>query len=128
MFRKIFSYFLTFIFYIFSINSYVQSEASDVQSKAPDICKWIWIPGCQSGSDKEAVEWFVSNIIAELIQYVAVIAVISLMISGIMYLVSGGEEEKTNRAKRWIIWSLVWVFLSVSAWSIINIINNISIF
>gem|GEM_PF-5255012 len=34
-------------------------------------------------------------------------AVISVMLSGIMYIVSSGEEEKVSRAKRWIIYSLV---------------------
>jgi len=43
-----------------------------------------------------------------------------------MYLISGGEEEKVKKAKTWIIWSLVGVFLSISAWGIIGILNEIS--
>lgn len=91
-----------------------------------------WLPGCNdkwsgtSGHSDGPVE-FVVHIIGELIQYVAVLAVIVLMISGIMYLVSGWEEEKVKKAKTWIIWSLVWVLLSISAWTIINLINNITI-
>jgi hypothetical protein len=50
-----------------------------------------------------------------------------LILSGMMYLVSWGEEEKVKKAKMWIVWSLVWVFLSVSAWGIINMLNNIKI-
>jgi hypothetical protein len=72
------------------------------------------------------LKW-VSALIWEFIKYVAVVAVITLMISGIMYLVSGWEEEKVKKAKTWIIWSLVWVFFSVSAWWIINVLNSLSI-
>jgi hypothetical protein len=61
-----------------------------------------------------------------MIQYVAIFAVIGLMISGVMYLFSGWEEEKVARAKRWITWSLVWVVVSLSAWFIISTLGNIS--
>ena len=67
------------------------------------------------------------DIISTLIQYVAVIAVISLIISWIMYLLSWWEEEKVKKAKNWIIWSLVWVLLAISAYWIINLINQLSI-
>lgn len=59
-----------------------------------------------------------------MIKYVAVIAVIAVMIGGIMYLLSSGEEEKTKKAKNIIIWALVGVLVSVLAWSVINILNN----
>ena len=118
--KKIPFYISAFILSLVSLQSYVYSVA-------PNICEWTWLPGCEWNSDKKAVEWFVSNLTAEVIKYVAVVAVVALMISGIMYLVSWWEEEKTKRAKRWLIWSLVWVFLSISAWSIINIINNLVI-
>lgn len=51
--------------------------------------------------------------------YVAIFAIIAVMISGVMYLISAGDEDKVNRAKKWIIWSLLWVLLSVSSWFII---------
>ncbi|PID86457.1 hypothetical protein CSB08_00555 [Candidatus Gracilibacteria bacterium] len=66
----------------------------------------------------------ITNLIANTIKYVAVIAVISLMLAGFMYLLSGGQEEKVNKAKKMIIWSLTGVLLSISAWMIINLINK----
>ena len=59
-------------------------------------------------------------------QIVAVLSVFALVISWIMYMISAWDEEKANRAKRWIVWSLVWVFLSGSAWWIIILLNNIN--
>jgi len=70
---------------------------------------------------------YITKIITQVMQFVAVFAVFSLMISWVYYLISWWEEEKTNKAKTWIIWSLVWVFLSISAWSIIKILNNLII-
>jgi len=67
------------------------------------------------------------NLIDLLIKYVAIIAVISLMISWIMYLISGWEEEKVKKAKNWIIWSLVWVLISISAYGLVGIVNNLTI-
>ena len=87
--------------------------------KVPDL----WLPWGEISIDEitKKVWW---NLISTFIQYVAIVAVISLMLSWIMYLIANWEEEKTKKAKNWIIWSLVWVLLSVSAWWIINIINN----
>lgn len=85
------------------------------------------LPGCEDSGKKEGPIEAIVHLVSQLIQYVAVLAVIVLMISGIMYLVSGWEEEKVKKAKMWIMWSLIWVLLSISAWTIINLINNITI-
>jgi hypothetical protein len=49
------------------------------------------------------------------------------MLAWIMYLVSGWEDEKVKKAKKWIIWSLIWVLISTSAWAIINLVNSFKI-
>ena len=102
-----------------------------VMAAKPEI-NCAWLPGCKdagtsSWTHNDGPIEAIVHLIWELIQYVAVLAVIVLMISGIMYLVSGWEEEKVKKAKTWIIWSLVWVLLSISAWTIITVINNIRI-
>ena len=67
---------------------------------------------------------YIVEIISTMLQYVTVVAVITLMISGIMYILSWWEEEKVNKAKNWIIWSLVWVLISMSSWFLVSIIND----
>ena len=98
-------------------------------ASAPDVnCKWLpWCGSSNADISKNISISKVSNLIWESIKYVAVIAVMSLMVSWVMYLVSWWDEEKTKKAKTAIIWSLVWVFLSISAWPIINLINKINI-
>ena len=118
------------------VYSYFIWLTSNAFAWAPEV-NCVWLPGCDSNSltnpisiDENNDIWIevISSIIWETIQFVAVIAVIALIISWMMYLVSWGEEEKTKKAKTWIIWSLVWVVLSISAWWIINILNQIIIY
>ena len=87
------------------------------------------LPGCgdNGGGNLDTPINFIATLIAEVIRYVAVIAVIAVMLSGFMYLLSGGDEEKVKKAKMWITWSLIGVLLSISSWYIINIINNFRI-
>lgn len=108
---------------------------SFVYAKAPSV-NCVWLPGCVDSNIMNPTSpsindniWImlISNIIWQLIQYVAVFAVIALIISGMIYLTSWWEEDKAKKAKSWITWSLVWVVVSISAWWIINILNNIYI-
>lgn len=85
------------------------------------------LPGCESSSDIDGAYGLIWNLIAKWIQYVAVIAVIAVMIGGIMLLLSSGDEEKTKKAKNVIIWALVGVLVSVLAWGIIGLVNNFTI-
>lgn len=79
---------------------------------------WCW------DNDKPAqVIW---EFIWEFIKYIAIIAIIAVMISGIFYLISAWDEEKVKKWKKWIIWSIVWVILSVSAWFIVQSINKLT--
>lgn len=85
------------------------------------------LPGCSSGVTGKSFFGFLWNLISSGIKYVAVIAVIALVIAGMMYITSGWEEEQVKKAKKWITWALVWVFLSTSAWAIINLVNSFRI-
>ncbi|QFR38660.1 hypothetical protein A9Q91_00300 [Candidatus Gracilibacteria bacterium 28_42_T64] len=124
---------ISYAFLFACVSSYVL--ISKVFAAAPTV-NCIGLPGCAdtdvanpipSDISKNIGTTLVTNIISQMIQYVAVVAVISLMLSGVMYLVSGGEEEKTKRAKSWIMWSLVGVFMSIFAYGIVKIVNNFSI-
>jgi len=130
MFKKKLTLLLIIFFSVFSF-----SVVSAAWTKSPAV-NCYWLPGCYDKiKDKPSTPsvennlWIekISNLIWNLIQYVAVFAVIALILSGLMYLISWWEEEKVKKAKSWIIWSLVWVILSVSAWWIINVLNNIVI-
>ena len=116
--------FLSFIWNVFAV---------DGEKTVTINC--IGLPGCKDTKIAEPTPgyvWWNSNIGAEylvniietMLQYVSVVAVIALMLSWVLYLFSAGEEEKTKKAKNWIIWALVWVIVSMSSWFLVNIINN----
>jgi len=106
--------------------SYFLSFHVTVAVNMPDIdCGKL--PGCEKTKTEAWGFDILGNIIATWIKYVAVIAVIAVMIGGIMMLVSSWDEEKTKKAKNVVIYALIGVLVSVLAWSIIGIINNMSI-
>lgn len=101
-----------------------------------------WLPGCSVSSNKAEPEpgskeilkgqnnvlyKMLGNIVSTLIQVVWVVSVVAIVISGFMMLLSWGDEEKVKTAKKWVIWSLVWVFASISSYGIISIIDNLEI-
>jgi len=104
---------LIWIFYIYLNKIY-----------ASDLVPNVWLPWWEG---EEIINTSFPKIISNFIQYIAVIAVVTLMISGIMYLVSMWEEEKVKKAKNWVIWSLVWVIISVVAFAIVSFITQFNI-
>lgn len=136
--KKQFLVILVCLSVVFGIISQAYWAGPKTETSAPTV-NCVGLPGC-ADTDKSkpkdytpkelsqsvSMKW-VSRLISQMIQYVAVIAVISLMGSGLLYILSWWEEEKIKKAKTWITWSLVGVFLSLMAWWIINILNTLSI-
>jgi len=120
MIKKIFFTIICFISNFWIFLAWAQNTIPVIE------CEWI--PGCNGDWWKyeNSIIW-IWNIVSEWIKYVSLLAVISLILSWFLYLFSWWEDEKTKKAKNWIIYSLIWVVLSVSAWWIINMINNIEI-
>ncbi|MDD4151013.1 MAG: hypothetical protein PHR68_00130 [Candidatus Gracilibacteria bacterium] len=115
--------FISFDFtYATSTINFLGSSSSSV---GPDVAG-AGLPG-SSSSGEAIVSTYIPRIITTIIKYTAVIAVISIIISGIMYMLSFGREDKAKKAKSWIIYSLVGVLISVSAYAIINLINSIKL-
>jgi len=110
--------YLSFWFFILFVNK--------IFAKAPTIPSDLELPWSDF-SEGEIVEMIWWGFITSFIKFLAIIAVIALMASWLLYLLSGWEEEKVKKAKNWVIWSLVWVILSISAWWIINVINSLQI-
>ena len=124
--KKFLFYFsLSFIVYFLFINNIF---ALDI----PVSCQWL--PWCDayasSWVNETKIFTFIWRITSEFIKYIAVFSVIALMLAWLNFVVWWGlswEEEKVKKAKNWVLWALVWVILSVSAWWIINVLNNLQI-
>ena len=98
---------------------------------APDLS--ISIPGskdfknidCKDGEVCH-IPWvaeYISNLQRYLIGIVGIIAVISLMIGGIMWLTSAGNSSQVGEAKKIISGSLIGLFLTFSSYLILYIVN-----
>lgn len=81
--------------------------------------------GMKSTSDNPMPQ--VVSIIRETIKYVGVLAILSLSWGGIQFLVSIGEDGKVKKAKSIVMYSLIGVILSITAYTIIDIVNGLSL-
>lgn len=83
------------------------------------------LPGPSIGSDESSVTDFLEFAVTMLQDITAVAAVLGICIVGIMYIMSHGDEEKTESAKKYILAILIGVVLSVAAWWMIALIDAI---
>lgn len=71
--------------------------------------------------------WFLTKWIAETIMYVWLLAIISLIIGWLMYITSLWDDAKAKKAKNIIIYSIAWIIVAMSAFAVIEVVNNLNI-
>lgn len=93
--------------------------------------QWIGLPTFWDNSWSIKIanpHWFISLFIAEGIKYVWMLAVISLTIWWMMYITSYWVEAKTKKAKYVVMYSIIWVLISLWAYSLVEIVNNFKLY
>ncbi len=73
----------------------------------------------------ETVATIVIKVINWLLGILAALAVLVLIIAGIMYILSGGDEGKVETAKTWIIYAIIGLIIALLGYVIINIVSNL---
>lgn len=125
--KYIYTFLATAIYYLLSVHAFAVDSAPRINCYGlpgcPDSNKAV--PSAPNVSDNSFTQAIVDTI-SFVMPYVAVVAIIAIMISWVMYLLSAGDEDKVNRAKKWIIWSLLWVLLSLSSWYIISTLGQLN--
>lgn len=121
--------------YSVAVLFFIHTQLWFAAGNAPVInCKGL--PGCSDTNitspsvaniSQNIAADYIRSIINIFIELVAVIAVFALIFWGISYIVSWGNEEKTWKAKKVILWAFAGVILSSLSWGIVNMLNNISI-
>ncbi len=53
---------------------------------------------------------------------VGIISVIMVIVGGYWYTLSGGDPQRVARAKKTILWSVIGLAISISAWTIVNFV------
>lgn len=69
-----------------------------------------------------ASESVIANVVSYAFIIIGIISVIMIMISSLQYIASTGDPQKTKKAKDTILYAVIGVVISVSAWSIISFI------
>lgn len=69
----------------------------------------------------------IAVIIRETIKYIGLFAILVISWGGIQFLTSIGNDEKVKHAKQTIMYALIWVVLSVVAYTIVDIINSLRV-
>lgn len=95
-----------------------------------DFKNEFWLPGFYEWDGiikKENPIKFLFVIIKEVTKYVAILAIIATMIGWLMFLFSAWSDEKVKKAKNVIIYSIIWVLVSIASYTLVDIINNLTL-
>ena len=95
-----------------------------------DFKNEFWLPGFYEWDGIIKTEnpiKFLFVIIKEVTKYVAILAIIATMIGWLMFLFSAWSDEKVKKAKNVIIYSIIWVLVSIASFTLVDIINNLTL-
>ena len=77
-----------------------------------------------NGGSPDDLESNIGLIINAIIGFVAIIAVIVIIIGGINYTMSQGDPQKTKKAKDTILYGVIGLIISLLAFAIVNFVLN----
>ena len=82
---------------------------------------------CSSGSlgCANTLPDFLIKIISLLLYFSGILAVLFVVIGGIMYIISGGNEEKVKEAKKTLLNAIIGVVIITMAYAIVSVIMNL---
>jgi Type IV secretion system pilin len=85
------------------------------------------LPGesIRPGAGESGITRFFSSVVAMMQDVTAIVSVLGICIVGIMYIMSRGDEEKTETAKKYMIAIFIGLVLALSAWAIISMVDLI---
>lgn len=111
---------------------------SEVSFAEAPLVNCTWLPWCADKNKSNPIPVTDINnsnliikltgwLISELIKFTSVFWVIWIIISWLMLIFSGWNEEKMIQARKYIFWSMTWTMLSSTAYLIISVLNKITI-
>jgi cytochrome bd-type quinol oxidase subunit 2 len=93
--------------------------------QAADNCSGV--VGCipETGLSKQEIKPILVNLLNWLLGIVGIIAIMGFVVSGIMYLVSAGNEEMVTKAKKYMLYCLIGVVVVLASFVVIKTIDSI---
>jgi hypothetical protein len=109
--KKLAGLFLAVLLLFYLLPAVVSADGVEIPSNT----------GLASGSDLKTV---IANFAKWLLAVFGFLAIISFVVSGIIYLTSIGEKERAETAKKAMIYSIVGVIVGLSGYVIIQAIDS----
>ena len=66
----------------------------------------------------------IGGLVKWLLGFVGALAVLMVIIGGIMYVTSGGEESRIDTAKRILMWAIIGLIVALLGWVIVSTVVN----
>lgn len=89
----------------------------------------IWNAGsntCTDANGGGTLDQFIKTIVNILLFIIGAIAVIMIIIGGIRYVVSGGDQKAVTDAKNTILYAVVGVVIAIMGYAIVNfVVSNV---
>ena len=77
-------------------------------------------------NDATSVGLFVQDIVLSATFFIGTLVTIALVVSGIMFIFAASSGKSPDKAKQWIIWSLIGLLIVVSSYVIIRLVQYIA--
>jgi len=78
------------------------------------------------GDNHSTLASTINDIVLWLLGFVGALAVLMIIVAGIMYLTSGGDEGRVEKAKQWLIYAIVGLIVALLGWVIVStVITNL---
>lgn len=124
------------IFAIFSFTSNVNASIFSNWNTEIPYCSWddCWFWKWVSEIEKADIDWVVKNttasayiqrILVYLLGFLRLAAIILVIYAGFNMLTAAWDEDKFNKSKTMLIYSMIWLVIIFAAWPITNFIIDI---
>ena len=99
-----------------------------VQAAVDNCSSTGGVVGCiptDTGLSKQEIKPILVNLLNWLLGILGIIAILGFVISGIMYLVSAGNEEMITKAKKYMLYCLIGITVALASFVVIKTIDAI---
>jgi hypothetical protein len=77
------------------------------------------------GLSTQEPEGIIEKLLLWLLSVLAILSVLAFVISGVMFLISGGNEKMTSQAKDYIKYSVIGLVVALCGYIIVKFINDV---
>lgn len=81
-------------------------------------------PQAEYGISDSSIAEILSTLLQGLLALIAVVAIIAFVVAGILYLTSGGDEERAKNAKNVMIMAIIGVIVALLGYVAVNTVSD----